>query len=206
MSLSTGEYPVDVRFRVDAPINRLWGIPYFGYLVRSLVLIPHLIVLFFLAIVAGIVGIFAWVPVLLMGRQAGPVYAIVGGYVRWTTRVTTYLYLMAGRYPPFMTGLDSNADVDVRIDEGQSINRLWGIPILGQLVRVILLIPHFIVLWILGIVTGFLIFFAWVPVLLLGHQAELVYMLAGGTIRWGTRVACYLLLLTDQYPPFTLSS
>ena len=151
-------------------------------------------------------GFFAWVPVLLTGRQAGVVYDFVGGYVRWSTRVTTYIYLMAGRYPPFTTTLDPSADVDVRIDRDQEINRLWGIPILGQLVRVILLVPHFLILWILGIVAGFFIFFAWIPVLLLGRQAELVYTLVGGTIRWGIRVSCYFLLLTDSYPPFSLST
>ena len=49
---NTDMYPVDVRFREDAPINRLWGIPVLGYIVRWCVLIPHFIVLFFLGIAA----------------------------------------------------------------------------------------------------------------------------------------------------------
>jgi hypothetical protein len=206
MTSSMSGYPVDVRFREDVQINRLWGIPIVGHFVRYLVLIPHLIVLFFLGIAAWIVGIFAWLPVLLMGRQAGFVYALLGGYIRWYTRVTTYFYFLAGHYPPFTTSLDADADVDVRIDEDQSINRLWGIPILGQLARMILLIPHFIILSILAILVVCLLLFDWIPVLLLGRQAQLVYTIVGGTTRWATRVLCYLLLLSGPYPPFRLGS
>ena len=141
-----------------------------------------------------------------MGHQAEVVYAIVGGYVRWYARATTYFYYLAGRYPPFTTSLDADADVDVRIDENQSINRLWGIPILGQLARLILLIPHFIVLSVLAILVVCLLLVAWIPVLLFGRQAQLVYTIVGGTTRWATRVICYLLLLSGPYPPFRLDS
>ena len=84
------------------------------------------------------------------------------------------------------------------------INRLWGIPLIGVLIRGILLIPHFIVLWLLGFLVGILYLFMWVPVLILGRQADLMYTIVGGTTRWGFRVLAYLLLMVDRYPPFSL--
>ena len=80
-------------------IGRLWGIPLIGFAVRMLLLIPHYIVLMFLAVAAVFLMYLTWIPVLFMGRQAGFVYSIVGGYLRWSTRLTAYLYLLTQRLP-----------------------------------------------------------------------------------------------------------
>ena len=94
--------------------------------------------------------------------------------------------------------------VNVSYDRSAAINRLWGIPLLGVLVRGILLIPHFIVLMLLSFVVSILMMFMWVPVLFLGRQADLMYTLVGGFTRWGFRVGAYLFLMVDRYPPFSL--
>ena len=94
--------------------------------------------------------------------------------------------------------------VTVRFDEGVRINRLWGVPIIGILIRALILIPHYIVLWFLGILSGFLAVFAWVPVLFLGRQADLIYTIVGGYTRWTLRVSAYQMLMVDRYPPFSL--
>ena len=70
--------------------------------------------------------------------------------------------------------------------------------------RFILLIPHFIVLWVLSIVVWFLLLVVWVPVLILGRQADVIYTIVGGYFRWHLRVTAYLLLMVDRYPPFSL--
>jgi hypothetical protein len=92
----------------------------------------------------------------------------------------------------------------VRYDEGVRINRLWGIPILGYIVRSIILIPHYILLWLLGFVVAFLLLFMWVPVLILGRQSDLMYTMVGGFYRWTLRVTAYFLMMVDRYPPFSL--
>jgi hypothetical protein len=92
----------------------------------------------------------------------------------------------------------------VRFDEGVRINRLWGIPLLGWAIRAILLIPHFIVLWLISIVVVILIVFVWVPVLILGRQADVIYTVVGGFTRWWFRVLAYQFLMVDRYPPFSL--
>ena len=78
--------------------------------------------------------------------------------------------------------------------------------ILGFTIRAIILIPHFIVLWLIGIAAFVLIAFSWLPVLLLGRQSQLVYSVVGGWMRYGLRVTTYLMLLHDRYPPFSLGN
>lgn len=197
------DYPVNISYVRRARIGRFWGIPYLGWLIRAIALIPHVIVLAFLGLVVWVLSLFLWIGVLVNGRFPAIGYRWVGGYLRWWIRVVSWLWLLSGTYPPFSRH-DEEHPLRVRIEEGQPINRFWGIPILGYLVRAIILIPHFIVLWALGVLAGLLVIFAWIPVLIYGRQADLVYTVVGGYLRWALRVAAYFMLLTDRYPPFSL--
>jgi Domain of unknown function (DUF4389) len=200
----TGSHPTDLLFKEDASIGRLWGIPLIGWWVRWLVSIPSYIGLLLVGVVAVLLCLITWIPVLVSGRYPSWGYRWVGGSLRWGARLAAYLAFLAGSYPAFSLSDEPGQNVQVPIDTDQRINRFWGIPILGYGIRAIILIPHFVVLWVLGIVCGFLLIFVWIPVLLLGRQAELYYTIVGGTQRWWIRVAAYFLLLNDQYPPFTL--
>jgi hypothetical protein len=200
--LAPDAYPVNVSYDREARINRLWGIPVIGQAVRAILLIPHILVMMLVAIVASIQILLAWIPVLLLGRFPGWGYRWIGGLLGYGLRVSAYALLMTSQYPPFsLSGEDH--PVSVRFDEGVRINRLWGIPVIGQMVRAILLIPHLIILWFLAILTWFLMLVVWVPVLIFGRQADLIYTLVGGMYRWQLRVSAYLLLMVDRYPPFS---
>jgi hypothetical protein len=184
-------------------INRFWGIPVIGVLIRLMLLIPHLLLLVLVGIVAALLMLVTWIPVLLLGRFPGWGYRWIGGLMSWALRVQAYLLLLTPTYPPFSLSGEEHP-VTVRFDEGVRINRLWGIPFLGIWVRGLILIPHFVVLWFLAIVANFLAAFAWVPVLIQGRQADVVYTVVGGYNRWYLRVMAYLLLMVDRYPPFSL--
>lgn len=94
-------HPVIVRIPVGPPINRFWGIPLLGYWSRAIVLIPHAIVLWFLALGVGFGVLFVWIPVLFNGRMAQWGYGVFGGWIRWTTRVGAYGAFQTDVYPPF---------------------------------------------------------------------------------------------------------
>ena len=113
-----------------------------------------------------------------------------------------YVLLLTGRYPPFGPG--GEPTIDLTFEETEQQNRLWGIPLIGLMVRWILLIPHFIVLFFLGIVLGFISLVTWIPVLVNGRTADWVVQWVGGFYRWFNRVYAYGLLLTARYPPFRL--
>jgi Domain of unknown function (DUF4389) len=70
--------------------------------------------------------------------------------------------------------------------------------------RLILAIPQFIVVYILFIVSFFVIVIGWFAALFTGRLPEWAHSFLGGVIRWSTRVGAYLFLLTDSYPPFSL--
>jgi len=71
-------------------------------------------------------------------------------------------------------------------------------------VKILLLIPHFIVLYILGVVNFIVTFIAWWAILFTGHYPKGLWDFSTGVVRWQTRVGSYFYLLHDAYPPFSL--
>jgi hypothetical protein len=198
------DYPVVVDIPTDPGQNRLWGIPFVGLIIRAILVIPQIIVLWILAILIGFLFLISWIPILINGRQAGFIYTIMGGYLRLSTRVNLYVALITGRYPPFGPGGEHT--IDVTFDESERQNRLWGIPLVGVWVRLIILIPHYIVLTLIGIIVAFMFLVSWAPVLFMGRQADVIVQWIGGFYRWAVRVGAYSLLLTGKYPPFRLDN
>ena len=68
--------------------------------------------------------------------------------------------------------------------------------------RIVLVIPHFVVLYILGVVASVVAFIGWFGALFTGRLPDFAAVYLSGYVRWYCRVAAYLLLLTDKYPPF----
>ncbi|MGH9205545.1 MAG: DUF4389 domain-containing protein [Acidimicrobiales bacterium] len=69
--------------------------------VKWLLVIPHLIVLFFLYIGAYIAAIIGFFAVLITGRWPEGLRRYIVGVARWGYRVEIYYYLMTDAYPPF---------------------------------------------------------------------------------------------------------
>ncbi|WP_326668020.1 DUF4389 domain-containing protein [Streptomyces sp. NBC_01257] len=76
---------------------------------------------------------------------------------------------------------------------------------LTVLVRLLLLIPHFIVLFVLEIAAFFTVVFGWFAALVLGRLPEPVFRFLAAVLAYRTRVAASGMLLVDRYPPFTLT-
>lgn len=75
---------------------------------------------------------------------------------------------------------------------------------LTVLVRIILAIPHLVVLWALGIAAEVVVVICWFAALFMGRLPDGLAGYLTGYLRWLARVQAYLFLLTDQYPPFEL--
>ena len=74
------------------------------------------------------------------------------------------------------------------------------------LVKWLLAIPHYIVLFFLGIASLFVVVFAWFAILFTGRYPRGLFDFVVGVTRWGYRVQAYaFVLVTDRYPPFRLS-
>ena len=68
---------------------------------RCLLVIPQLVVLYFLGIAAGVIVFISWWAILFTGRYPKGLFQFASGYLRWSTRVNGYYYLLTDKYPPF---------------------------------------------------------------------------------------------------------
>ena len=119
---------------------------------------------------------------------------------RFSTRVTSYLALMSDRYPSTDEEQWVHLDLDYP-DVKQDLNR-W-LP----LVKWLLAIPHYIVLFVLSIAAVFAVVVAWFVILFTGRYPRAIFDFVEGVLRWWLRVEAYaLLLVTDRYPPFRLAA
>ena len=123
-------YPITVTLPEEREVNRWWGLLWFGMMVRSILAIPHMIVLFVLGLLVGLGLNIVWIPILINGKVPALWCKIVKEVIARGTRVSAYVFLFPGAYPAL--GWGEAGPVAVAIDEGgRSINRLWGIPLLG---------------------------------------------------------------------------
>ena len=197
MTADEQAYDVQVEFTVPAEHNRLWAVPVLGIVVKLIILIPHLILLYVLGIVATVLALVTWIPVLFGGHYPSWGYDVIGGTLRWGANVSAYLYGLTDRYPPFRLGKAAEGEepyeVDVDFNVPEEHNRLWAIPVIGIVIKLIILIPHLILLYVLGMVATVLGLVTWIPVLLNGHYPSWGYEIIGGFLRWSTRVNAYTL-------------
>ena len=193
-------YPITVTLPEEREVNRWWGLLWFGMLVRSILAIPHMIVLMVLGLLMGLGLYIVWIPILINGKAPALWCKIVKEIVARETRVSAYVLLFPGAYPAL--GWGEAGPVAVAIDEGdRSINRWWGIPLLGILARLIVVIPQLIVLFVLGIVIYLVMLVLWIPILINARYPELAMKLVGMYLKYNARVSGYASLLPVPYPP-----
>ena len=198
----TAGYPVSVEGEIDPGLGRwLW-------LIKWVLIIPHIVVLVFLWIAYVLLTIFAFFVILIKGKYPRGIFDFNVGVLRWTWRVSFYSYnaLATDRYPPFSLSrrdYPANLEVDYpeQLSRGLVLIKWW-----------LLAIPHYLVHSILqggfgpgkvGVTTMLAIFGA-VGFLFNRRYPADIFRLVLGFNRWALRVTAYASLMTDEYPPFRL--
>jgi hypothetical protein len=202
-------YPV--QFDVDYPTRPLGRL---ATAFRFLIAIPIVVVLTMLSgstfsggddstrntLVIGGAAVFVPLVLMLVFRQKYPRWWFDWNLnlLRFSNRVTAYLALLDDRYPS--TDEEQSVHLDFAYPETRQMNR-W-LP----LVKWLLAIPHYVVLFFLGIAALVSIIVAWFAILFTGRYPRSLFDLVVGVMRWSNRVNAYAFtLVTDQYPPFRLS-
>ena len=193
---STGTYPVVVEGELDSSLSRwLW-------LVKWVLIIPHIIVLFFLWIAFVVVTVLAFFAILFTGRYPRGMFDFNVGVLRWTWRVGFYSYSALGtdRYPPFsLKSEDYPANFEVeypsQLSRGRVLIKSW-----------LLAFPHLLIASVLNDLLDLLVIFAAIVLLFRGRYPRDLFDLLMGINRWTLRVIAYAALMRDEYPPFRLDS
>jgi Domain of unknown function (DUF4389) len=203
------DQPYPVQFSVqypERPLNRLTT------LLRIFTIIPIAILLG--AVDGASIAIGARYTVFAAGGLlfAGPLLMILfrEKYPKWWfewnkellrfhNRVSVYAALMDDRYPS--TDEQQSVRLQLPVPYDQSRLNRW-LP----LVKWLLAIPHYIVLWVLSIGALIAVVIAWFAILFTGRFPRPLFDYLVGVGRWYNRVIAYAaILVTDRYPPFRLS-
>jgi hypothetical protein len=117
--------------------------------------------------------------------------------VKFSFRVSSYLLLLRDEYPS--TDEEQAVHVEMSYPDAQMLAR--GMP----LVKWFLAIPHYVVLYFLGIAAVVCWIIAWFAILFTGRYPKGLFDFIVGVLRWSFRVQAYAwILITDKYPPFSL--
>ncbi|HET6765489.1 MAG TPA: DUF4389 domain-containing protein [Longimicrobiaceae bacterium] len=146
--------------------------------------------------VAGVCALIGWFAILFTGCYPQGLRSLAAFYLRWRVRAVAYTALLRDEYPPFGDG-PYGAELVMDTADGPRDRLTVGF-------RLILAIPHLVAVWALGLAWGFTTLVAWFAILFTGDYPRALYGFAVGVLRWSTRVEAYLLLLHDEYPPFSL--
>jgi len=195
---TSSAYPV--RFTFDPPEHVARWRP----LVSWLLAIPHFVILYFVQILAEVCVFIGWFAILFTGKLPAGLARFPVMLIRYQTRVMTYSMFLQEEYPPFefpSDGTDMGDYPRMRVDMEPELtdrNRVT------TFFRPLLLIPHVVAIVFLGIAAAFVLLIAWFAVLITGRWPDGLRDFLLGYFRWATRLNGYALLLTDEYPPFSM--
>jgi len=145
-------------------------------------------------------GLFAATALMIIFRQRYPRwwFDFSREVTRFGARVSDYAALLTDRYPSTVEEQSVHLEIDYP-DVVTDLNRWF------PLVKWLLAIPHYFVLFFLSIAAFFAVILAWFAILATGRYPRGVLDFIVGVGRWWLRVEAYaFLLVTDRYPPFSL--
>ena len=150
-----------------------------------------------LGAVAIFLAIVSWFTIVFAATHIVGIRQFTSFYLRWRVRALAYFMLLEDVYPPFGDG-PYPASIEIADPAGPRDRVTVGF-------RLLLVIPHVIVLLFVLLAWGCTTIAAWFVILFTGNYPRGLYEFGVGALRWRLRVETYLLLMVDEYPPFSLT-
>ena len=149
-----------------------------------------------LGIAAFVVAVLVWFAIVFSGQHPRGLWDFTRMYVRWRTKAGAYIALFRDEYPPFG---ETEYPVTYEVAYPETPRNRWSVGL-----RIFYVIPHVIVLFFLGIAWWITSVAAWFAILFTGAYPASLYRFGVGVMRWNVRVETYMLLMRDEYPPFSM--
>jgi hypothetical protein len=167
---------------------------------RLILAIPWFIVAAFWGVIFIFTHLIAWVAIVILGRYPNWLYEFNAGVVRFSVRVSAWIYLQTDAWPPFSLSDDPSYPIRVNIaPRAERQSRLKA------LFRWILVLPVALVLSYgtsyIQLAAGFV---AWLTIVFRGYLPEGINSMMTFVNSFHARVLGYLAFLTDAYPPIGL--
>jgi hypothetical protein len=159
---------------------------------RLLLVLPHAVALYFFSIAIEVVVFVAWFAALFLGRLPRGLHGFIASYLRYLTRVSAYVLLLADPWPPFGSG--ASYPVDLRIDPPADQSRLT------VFFRLLLAIPAALLTAVFRVVNSLIALFGWFYCLAVGRMHEGMRNLSAWMLGYEVQTYAYLMLLTGRYP------
>jgi hypothetical protein len=197
--------PYPIRLYVMRPDtqSKLLNFPVLGWLIRTVLLVPHLLLMY----AVQLLGLLAWWialwGILFKGRFPRGLYRIGAGTLRWYMAIYCYQFSLYDEWPPMDFEQRPDRELILEVDMPERYNRWLNLPFLP--LKFVLAIPHLLILYalvsaafVVGLIGQFAILFS-------GSFPVGLHRFVVGVQRWNARMYGYLFSLTDEYPPFSLS-
>ena len=146
---------------------------------------------------AFVLAIVSWFTLLISGQHLQGIRDFTLYYLRWRVRALAYMALFADEYHPFG---DGPYPATIEVASPSARDRV------SIAIRLLLVLPHLIVLFFLSVAWVLVTIVAWFAILFRGTYPTSMAPFGIGVMRWLLRVEAYALLLVDEYPPFALDA
>lgn len=186
---------VRVRCVDDGPSRWLWLVKWCALAV------PHYPILISLYLLYPPLTLIAGIAILVTGRYPRPIFNFNVGVLRWSWRLMNYRFPMnsTDKYPPFTLAARPDYPGDLEVEYPERLSR-WGVLVKWWLLG----LPQILLCWAMEPLLQVLTVIAAAALLATGSIPQGMFDLLVGICRWRYRVAAYVSLMCDEYPPFRM--
>ncbi len=181
------QHPIGLIVDDDLKRNRL------TVFFRILLAIPQGVVLLLWGIAVYFVVIIAWFAALFTGRVPDGLHEFIARFLRMSTHLNAYVFLLADPWPPF-GGTPGSYPVDLRVDPAAPQSRLT------VFFRTLLAIPAYLLTYVFALVNRVLALVGWFYCLATGRMNRGMRDLSAWLLRYEVQTMAYAMLLTGRYP------